>query len=84
MRRIAMARMMHLPIPIYGSLYAKVIRGDGRVLDLGLISTRVVTDPAFSSRRCSAESDRAENLKFHAYGVGARPRLHRKQHSSPS
>jgi hypothetical protein len=30
MRRIAMARMMHLPIPIHANLYAKVIRGDGR------------------------------------------------------
>jgi hypothetical protein len=49
----------------------QVIRGNGQVLDLGLISTRVVTDlgvqfivDAFQNLK------ELENMKFHAYGVG--------------
>jgi hypothetical protein len=71
MRRIAMARMMHLPIPIHANLYAKVIRGDGRLLDLGLISTRVVTDAGVQFLVDALQNlTEPENLKFHGFGIG--------------
>jgi hypothetical protein len=69
-RKIAMARMLHVP-HIYASLYAKVIRGDGRVLDLGLISTRVVTDAGVQYLvDCLQNLQEPENMKFHGYGTG--------------
>jgi hypothetical protein len=63
--------MMHLPIPIHANLYAKVIRGDGRVLDLGLISTRVVTDAGVQFLVDALQNlTEPENLKFHGFGTG--------------
>jgi hypothetical protein len=68
--KIAMARLLHVP-HVYGSLYAKVIRGDGQVLDLGLISTRVVTDAGVQFIVDAFQNlKELENMKFHAYGVG--------------
>src|SRR6185369_15120855 len=70
LRKIVMARMLHVP-HIYGSLYAKVIRGDGRELDLGLISTRVVTDAGVQFIVDAFQNlKELENMKFHAYGTG--------------
>lgn len=69
-RRIALARTLHIP-HIYGSLYAKIIRGDGSSLNLGLISTRVVTDAGVQFIvNAFLNTKELENMKFHGFGTG--------------
>jgi hypothetical protein len=67
----ALLRPLGAQIPIYGSVFAKVIRGDGTVLDLGLISLRVVTDTGVQYLVDALQNlTEPENLKFHAFGTG--------------
>jgi hypothetical protein len=69
-RKIAMARMLNVP-HIHANLYAKVIRGNGQELDLGLISTRVVTDAGVQFIVDAFQNlKELENMKFHGYGTG--------------
>lgn len=54
-------------------LYAKVIRADGRVEDLGLIATKLVTDAFvnFVVDQLQVETALIGDFKFHAMGTGA-------------
>lgn len=68
--RIALAWMLSVP-HVYGCLYAKVIRANGEVLDLGLISTRLVTDAGVQFIVDAFQNlKELENMKFHAFGTG--------------
>jgi hypothetical protein len=67
----AFLRPIGIQKPIYGAVFAKVIRGDGSLVNLGCVSLRVVTDvgvgfvvDAFQNLKES------ENMKFHGYGTG--------------
>jgi hypothetical protein len=40
----ALLRPIGIQKPIYGTVFGKIIRGDGSIVSLGLISLRVVTD----------------------------------------
>lgn len=68
--RVAIARALGLP-HFYGQLSLAVIRGDGRIIDYGLASLRVVTDAGVNfivdAFQNTAE---LENMKFHALGTG--------------
>lgn len=55
----------------YGAVYAKVIRANGEVLDLGLISLRVVTDTGVGFIVDAFQNlVELENMKFHGFGTG--------------
>lgn len=57
--------------PIYGSVFAKIIRGDGSILNLGLVSLRVVTDTGVGYIVDAFQNlTELENMKFHGYGTG--------------
>lgn len=69
-RRVKLAKALHLP-HMHGSLFAKVIRGDGQVLDLGLISMRVVTDAGVGFIVDAFQNlTELENMKYHGFGTG--------------
>lgn len=68
--RILIARALRVP-HIYGCVYAKIIRGDGTVVQLGLVSTRVVTDTGVGYLVDAFQNSvELENMKFHGYGTG--------------
>jgi hypothetical protein len=68
--RIVLAKALGVP-HIYGCLYGKIIRGDGSVVNLGLISMRVVTDTGVAFLVDAFQNTtELENLKFHGYGTG--------------
>lgn len=68
--RVAVARLFGMP-HFYGQLSYTVIRGDGQVIDLGLVSLRVVTTAGVNFIRDSfLNTKELENLKFHAFGTG--------------
>jgi hypothetical protein len=70
LKDIAKARLFRLP-HLDGMLWAKVIRGNGQVLNLGLISTRVVTDTGVGFLVDAWQNSvELENMKFHGYGTG--------------
>lgn len=57
-------------VPV-GRLYATVIRADGTRIELGLISTRVVTTAGVNYLvDCLQGTQEPENLKYHAMGTG--------------
>ena len=67
----ALLRPLGVQRPIYGSVYATVLRGDGSIVRLGLISLRVVTDTGVQYLvDCLQNLQEPENLKFHGYGTG--------------
>lgn len=69
-RRVKLAQALRLP-HVHGSLFAKVIRGDGQVLDLGLISMRVVTDAGVGFIVDAFQNSvELENMKYHGFGTG--------------
>lgn len=69
-RRVKLAKALRLP-HVHGSLFAKVIRGDGEVLDLGLISMRVVTDAGVGFIVDAFQNlVELENMKYHGFGTG--------------
>lgn len=68
--KIILARVLRVP-HIYGCVYAKIIRGDGSVVNLGLVSTRVVTDTGVGYVVDAFQNSvELENMKFHGYGTG--------------
>lgn len=68
--KILVARVLRVP-HIYGCVYAKIIRGDGTVVNLGLVSTRVVTDTGVGFVVDAFQNlVELENMKFHGYGTG--------------
>lgn len=57
--------------PIYGLVFAKIVRRDGSVVNLGLVSTRVVTDAGVAFIVDAFQNTtEVENLKFHGFGIG--------------
>lgn len=69
-KAIRMAAKHKLPI-LHGSLFAKILRDDGDVIDLGLISTRVVTTAGVNYIVDAFQNTtELENLKYHGLGTG--------------
>lgn len=69
--RVAGARALKLP-QLYGQLRLVVLKGDGRVLDLGVASLRVVTTAGVNFIVDAFQNTtELENLKFHGFGTGA-------------
>lgn len=69
-RRVALARLFRLP-HFYGQLSLTVTRGDGRVIDLGLASLRVITTAGVNYLVDAFQNTtEPENLKFHGFGTG--------------
>ncbi len=67
----AASRVTHCPAA-FGSLWGRVIRGDGRVLDLGLMSMRVVTDAGVGFIVDAFQNlTELENMKYHGFGTGS-------------
>lgn len=70
-RRVAAARALRLP-HFYGELWLKVIPQDGPVLDLGLVSMRVVTNNGVGFIVDAFQNlVELENMKFHGLGTGS-------------
>lgn len=68
--RVLLARLFNLATH-YGQLSLVVIRRDGKILDLGLASLRVVTDTGVAFIvDAFANSVEMENMKFHGIGTG--------------
>lgn len=68
--RVGLARMLGMPI-VYGSLYIRVIRADGRVVNFGLASLRVVTDAGVNAiRDAFLNTVELETFKYHGIGTG--------------
>jgi hypothetical protein len=66
-----MLRPVGIQKPIYGSVFGKIIRGDGSIINLGLISVRVVTDAGVGYIVDAFQNlTELENMKFHGYGTG--------------
>lgn len=69
-RRVLAARTLGLPT-MYGTLFLTVIRADGRVVDLGLASMRVVTTAGVNYLVDAFQNTtELENFKFHGLGTG--------------
>lgn len=70
-RRVLAARALRLP-HFYGSLFLRLTRGDGEVVDLGLASMRVVTTVGvkFICDDFNAGGTEISNMKFHGFGTG--------------
>jgi hypothetical protein len=68
--RIAVARFFTIGHS-YGAVCATLVRGDGRRIDLGLVSLRVVTTVGVGYIVDAFQNSvEAENMKFHAFGTG--------------
>ena len=72
--RVALAKraskLTHCPAA-FGALFGKVIRGDGEVVNLGLMSMRVVTDAGVGYIVDAFQNlVEAENMKYHGFGTG--------------
>jgi len=69
--RILVARLFGLS-NFYGAVYAQVTRANGTVLDLGLISLRVVTDTGVGYIVDAFQNTvELENMKYHGFGTGS-------------
>lgn len=68
--RIAVARVFRLP-NMYGAVYARIVRANGEIVNLGLISLRVVTDTGVAFIVDAFQNTvELENMKFHGFGTG--------------
>lgn len=69
-RRVMTARIFRLPHH-YGQLSLTVTRGNGEVVDLGLVSLQQVTTTGVNFiRDAFLNTKELENLKFHGFGTG--------------
>jgi len=69
--RIGAARALRVP-HFYGSLYLRKLCGDGRVIDYGLASMRVVTDNGAGFIVDAFQNlVELENMRFHSIGTGS-------------
>jgi len=67
---VILSRLFHLPC-FWGELYLRKICGDGRVIDFGLASLRVVTTTGVGYIvDAFANSVELENMKYHGFGTG--------------
>lgn len=70
-RRVLLAKRLGISTH-YGALWGRVIRGDGQVVDLGLMSLRVVTDAGVGFIVDAFQNSvELENMKYHGYGTGS-------------
>lgn len=70
LRRVILARKLGIP-HFYGRLSLTVTKGDGRVIDYGLASLRVVTTAGVNFIVDAFQNTtEVENLKFHGFGTG--------------
>lgn len=68
--RIGLARLFRIPTH-YGALWIDVVR-DGRVVELGLVSLRVVTDTGVGYIVDAFQNlTELENMKYHGFGTGS-------------
>lgn len=69
--RVPLALALRIPTR-YGTLRTRVFKADGRVVDYGLISIRVVTDAfvAFVVDQLQTETSAFGDFKYHDSGVG--------------
>ncbi len=69
--RVPLALALRIPTR-YGTLRARVFKSDGRVIDYGLVSMRVVTDAfvAFVVDQLQTETSVFGDFKYHDSGVG--------------
>lgn len=66
----AASKVTHCPA-MFGALWGTVIRGNGDVVDLGLMSMRVVTDVGVGYIVDAFQNSvELENQKFHGFGTG--------------
>lgn len=66
----AVSKVTHCPA-MFGALWGRVTRGDGRTLDLGLMSMRVVTDTGVGYIVDAFQNlVELENMKYHGFGTG--------------
>jgi len=72
--RIGLARLTGIPT-FYGELHARLLKADGRVIDYGLVSTRVVTTAFvnFMVDELQAETSEWGDFKYHDSGIGTTP-----------
>lgn len=70
-RRVLTARALKLP-HYYGTLFLRVLRGDGEVVDLGLASLRVVTTAGvrYICDDIAGGGSDSNLFKFHGFGTG--------------
>lgn len=69
-KRISVAQRLGIPC-MYGQLWAKILRADGRIEDYGLVSLRVVTTAGVAFIVDAFQNlTELENLKFHGIGTG--------------
>lgn len=67
----ALLRPIGIQRPVYGAVFAKVFRGDGSIVNLGLISLRVVTDAGVGFVVDAFQNlTELENMKYHGFGTG--------------
>lgn len=71
-RRIGLARALNLP-HFYGQLWLTVIKADGRTVDLGLASMRVVTTAGvtYIAADMAGGANDSNLFKYHGIGTGA-------------
>jgi hypothetical protein len=70
MWRVAVAKALGIPT-FYGQLSLTVIRGNGQVVDLGLVSLRVVTTVGVNFiRDAFLGTEELEDFDFHGFGTG--------------
>lgn len=71
MRTLLIAQQFGIPT-FFGDLSLKVIRADGRVMDLGLVSLRVVTDTGVARIVDALDNSVADaDFNFHGLGTGS-------------
>ncbi len=68
--RILASRVIGVPTH-YGAVYAQILRKSGEVVDLGLVSLRVVTDTGVAFIVDAFQNTtELENMRYHGYGTG--------------
>jgi hypothetical protein len=69
--RIGIAKIFHVPA-FYGTLEICIVKSNGRMIDYGLVSTRVVTDTGVGFIVDAWQNlVELENMKYHALGTGS-------------
>lgn len=69
--RILAARVIGVPTH-YGAVYAQIVRKSGEVVDLGLVSLRVVTDTGVAFIVDAFQNSvELENMRYHGFGTGS-------------
>ena len=72
--RMGMARLTGVPT-FFGTLHARLLKADGRVVDYGLVSTRLITNAFvdFMVAQLQTETSEWGDFKYHDSGIGVTP-----------